>query len=164
MELRYMNGEKVYVDRICHIDPNVHAFCDHDKVQILKHNELVRALNAIFKQAEENPDRVCSDLQNLVYSLNLHSEYKDHVPKVETLKMAAVKFDDPRKVTLAQQAKKAELTQGKKIKFDDGLKLVKDASCIDSKPVENKAQDILTPRGKAWLREQRAKQKNTRTL
>ena len=157
MELRYMNGEKVYVDRICSIDSNAHAFCDYDKVQILKHNELVRALNAIFKQAEENPDRVCRDLQNLVHSLNLHSEYKDHVPKVETLKMAAVKLDDPRKVTLAQRAKKAELTQDKKVKINDGLKLVKSASSIDSKPVENKAQDILTPKGVKWLRAERAK-------
>lgn len=157
MKLRYMNGEKVYVDQGCGFDPNARVCLFDGNIQILKHKELVRALNSLFKDAEEKPDDVCFDLWNLIYHLNLSGKPGTHHPNVETLKEYAIKFDDPRKVRLAQKIKRAELQTDKNVKIECGIKLVKGGSCIDSNPVDNKAQDILTPLGDAWLREQRAK-------
>jgi hypothetical protein len=149
-----MNGEKVYVDSICGIDPNAETSCCDGNVQILKHSELVRALNAIFKQAEKNPDRVCSDLRNLVYNLNLLSEYNDHVPKVETVKMNAVKFDDPRKVKIVKQSK---LQQERRVKYSEKSRVIKGGLYKPSDVSNLKVGDILSDTFKAWRKEEQRK-------
>lgn len=52
MEIGYINGDKVYVFRGPH-----HLFLNnrlekYDKVQIIKHRDLIRVLNKLFKKAE----------------------------------------------------------------------------------------------------------------
>jgi hypothetical protein len=152
-----MNGEKVYVDTCGHMDPKSRVSFFDGNIQILKHRELVRALNSLFKDAEEYPNDVQFDLSNLIYLLNLSEARGTHHPKVETVKEDAVKFDDPRKVKIVKQSK---LQQGKQIKYCEESKLIKGGLY---KPSEFKAVNknhILTSKGAAWLKAERAKPEN----
>lgn len=102
MKLRYMNGEKVYVEEKndmggTSIGINSGWNFWDDTVQVCKHRDIVLALNRLFKQAEEMPEEVNHSLWNLIYSMNRHFDKAYRVP-IEIIDKEVVKFDDPQKV------------------------------------------------------------------
>ncbi len=74
MRAMYLNGEKVYVERIKDLKPGNKWSGFNDNIQIVKHKEIVRALNCIFEYVEENPDKIGDDLSKIIYDLNLLSD------------------------------------------------------------------------------------------
>ncbi len=63
MELRYINGEKVYVEDFWHIGLLDSEWTNKDgTIQVVRHREIISTLNKLFERAEETPDKLPDDL------------------------------------------------------------------------------------------------------
>ncbi|MEI6315854.1 MAG: hypothetical protein WCO89_13355 [Syntrophus sp. (in: bacteria)] len=112
MKLRYMNGEKVYVEDYWPLGRDSGWDYKACTLQVVRHREIISALNRLFERAEETPDKLPDDLVGisgvLRCVLNCKSEWN---APIEILDAKTTKFDDPRKVKLAQRLKQAKLHQ-----------------------------------------------------
>jgi hypothetical protein len=153
MVVRYIKGEKVYVgETYGELGPCRGLDIFEDK-QIVRHNELIRALNFIFQQAEENPEKVSRDLVNIIHDLLLLSKEENHKPKVEILNVAAkikegFKFDGNSKV---KRSKQLMLHREKRVKIYDKPKVIFGGLY---KPAGVVNYDLLSDAANAWRREQ----------
>jgi len=157
MVLRYMKGEKIYIEEtLGEIGPSKGLNFIQDK-QFVRHNELIRALNVIFQQAEENPEKISRDLATIIYDLVLLSKEESHKPKIEVLNVAAkikegFMFDGNSKI---KQFKRLMLHPEERVKLYDKPKVIRGGLYKPSEASAYLADDLLSSEFKAWQREQR---------
>lgn len=127
MRAMYLNGEKVYVEKICDLDPRSKNkwSCFDGTLQIVKHEDIVRVLNCIFQYVEANPDEIGEDLVDIIRNLNFHSRQQNHKIPVAIIDPKVTRFDDPRKVMMKQKSKQMKLRQEVSVTCCGPLKAIK---------------------------------------
>ena len=159
MEIGYINGEKVYVFR----RPYHHLYLNHieeyDKAQIIKHRDLVRVLNKLFKKAD------CADTRERKEPLGIWFEMTCLLSRVAAnysgelclpvdIKAAnSITFDDPQAV---KNTRGARLRAAKCVDpGTKGLKVIQGGLHTPTTPKE--LDDGLSDDFRAWLHRERAK-------
>jgi len=128
MKLRYLNGEKVYVEDYYGMMGIGQEWDRGDGTfQVLRHRDLIKCLNRLFKAAEENPENVGHDLLSLLRGMGLHFESAGAKPNWEVFEKDRIVFDDPQKV---KPVKQPSLRQGKR----------KAAPCLPGMPMDQQVQ------------------------
>ncbi len=129
MKIRYLNGEKVYVEDYYGMMGIGQEWDRGDgTLQVLRHRDLIKCLNRLFKAAEESPENVGRNLWSLLHGMGLHFESGGPAkPNWEVFKKDRIVFDDPQKV---KPAKQPSLHQGKR----------KEAPCLPEMPMDQQVQ------------------------
>ena len=111
MKLRYLNGEKVYVDDRRCLGSWEGKFAESGKVGICKHRDIVRILNSIFKHADSSHDDI-GPLRNIIHAINTHlrlvGNSKEWQLPFEIHDADTLVFDDQK----VRQAKEPRLNAG----------------------------------------------------
>ena len=159
MKLRYLNGEKVYVEDYAGM-MGIGQKWDRDDgtLQVLKHRELIKCLNRLFKSAEENPEAVGGDLWSLLHNMGLHFDDGPSKPKWEIFEKDKIVFDDDD--TKIKTAGEPRLYAGTSKAQNVGKFKVHKGGFYQP-PVPRIEADILTDEGRDWLSKERSANKKS---
>ncbi|MCX5827663.1 MAG: hypothetical protein NTV58_06645 [Deltaproteobacteria bacterium] len=103
MKIRYLNGEKVYVDDRRSMGSWSGVYSEYGKIGVCKHRDVIRELNSLLNRAEKTPEeRTHRDLWSLLYAMDRFGRKGGQKPLWEIMDEEAV-FDDPGKVRLAKE-------------------------------------------------------------
>jgi len=152
VKLRYLNGEKVYVDDRRSMGRCSGVSLERGQVGVCKHRDVIKALNSLFKRAEESPEeRIPQDLWSLLFAMDRFGRKGGQKPLWEIMDEEAV-FDDPGKVRLAKEAR---LRSEKRVnpQWAGRLHAIKGGQY---KPIDPKIHDdALTDEFRAFLEKER---------
>ncbi len=159
MKLKYLNGEKVYVEE----ETNMMGFeREWDRwngtLQVIRHRDLIKCLNRLFKDAEENTENVGHSLWTLLYGMGIHFDYGPSKPKWDIFDKDKIVFDDDN--AKIKTSRGPQLYTGTSKSQNAGkFKVYKGGSY--QPPVPRIEDDILTNEGRDWLSKERSgKQKS----
>ncbi len=145
MELAYLNGERVYIERRFPLERDSEwEGKDGDyKLQVVRHNEVIKALNRLFEYADENPNENTDNLLGIYGLVSEMCRYKKKFrPPIEILDIKSTYFDDPKMVKMAKRKKQEELKQDPKLIIHYGIKSVKNKPRTDNGPVTTADQAL----------------------